>query len=1216
MIRQARKRFFGWKLRLTLVMVLLTLTGAGTYYFLLRDKSPEQAQDLLAQAHAIMDQSGSRTEEMREAVLQLCKEIETLNPEGWESHYLRYQIAKDRIVQPEVLRDAKLLEEQLTTMRESLKTCDERNPDDPEIKLARCALLLDYRSYFEGRFRSLEEKNSFYNQAISWAKLASANLKEELTTLEKGSDAYQAATDTDEKANWYQVQLYMVLGKGSIEEISSQYNRLSLDKKRDLYRATERFFDNANQVLLDLTTLANNSKYAFERARIQFELNRLEALTPKAERLAKHARDLIFSSLAKSARDFKDADNKNDPIQGALKAIELCREYQAEAVAHRICTVGIRFLSTKFDVTRLHLERARLYAVQGYYQEAEQSVEGVLSDAKHAQRQPEAYTVLSEIYELSRRPDSSTPEGAVINAEQCLKIAWREAPDGGKSPFLERLGDYYRRQGQFQKAFEQYKEAWTEDPDSLAALGKAAREAYRLGWSDDAKKYYQELLKRVPADYIAIRMLQLIEQDAGPDLNEALAKVDRKLETDPNSPELLFQAADLLYRAANISAIPSERDDYLERGSRRLSRLEEVGSTGLETRVDFLRFKYDFSLEQFPQAKTSGENALKQSLSDADRTWLRIQLANTYLRLGKPRRANVLADEVGLVTTGKRAPEIFSLRARIYREIDGSYSDRVIKLFQQALDSAVSNGIGITRAHLELARAYRAQKNIEDASKHFEAAVTHEPSNLLAWRQYSDFAFAAHAADRKKARATSLETLDRAIAANQDNEKGQAEIHRYKFLVQISAKNTEEAEKEIQRAMALAPQSPTYPMFLAQLQEQTGRFVDALETYRAVHRISPFNAQAKRKVYDLLAHLYRGPDLDAARTDFVDRLVEHNSGDPENLALKARHSAALGQWREAIENYTRSVALRPSDIPASKEVLDLIAAYSEKPDADAISFLENMVDTAKHSGAHFAYRMLLANAYLDGQQSEKGASLLEGIHEKGKGSIQSYILLGRCYLAREDRHLAAEDQFNTAIELIGEALTQRGTDPGLINLRSDARYYIARLHWDAKEPGKSLSVARLAFLDNPLRGDIFGLIEQLYDKKHPNSPDAMRAWVEEQPRWQNNHFLLNLSGKLYLQEEKLAEAEKNFQKASQIMSEGWIVPLINLTIARERQGNMTGAIRVLERATRAGYKSDWKAYARLGELYRLEEDAKKAEENFQKAQELNPEFKIPAPGPG
>lgn len=103
---------------------------------------------------------------------------------------------------------------------------------------------------------------------------------------------------------------------------------------------------------------------------------------------------------------------------------------------------------------------------------------------------------------------------------------------------LSRLGETYRRKGDFDAAIDKFRLASEAAPNSAQPLLAWAMILDDTGRSQQAEPLYEQILKIQPDQPEALNNLAFIKAEKGVDLEEALGMAQRALQKKPNSPDI------------------------------------------------------------------------------------------------------------------------------------------------------------------------------------------------------------------------------------------------------------------------------------------------------------------------------------------------------------------------------------------------------------------------------------------------------------------------------------------------------------------------------------------------------------------------------------------------------------------------------------------------------------------------------------------------------
>ena len=449
-----------------------------------------------------------------------------------------------------------------------------------------------------------------------------------------------------------------------------------------------------------------------------------------------------------------------------------------------------------------------------------------------------------------------------------LKSGLQIAP---KRPDLHAaLGESYFMSGKTEKAIEEFEKLIALDPSarSYAFLGLSYR---HLGRFEEAKKYFQEGLKRDPHNAACLFNLGFIEERQGN--NRAAEQLFRQaLQSNPNFPEALLELANLriagkrfeealvlLRRFVRLSRSPApgyyklamverslHQDEAAERDLGVFQSLSKDASTGpypFQNLFEYLNNRSTLSAQARTQLDL--KQLIEETSKHPDQPQNLYLLAEAYLKLGNAagaREAVAQLDElsandyrtqtgVGVLLARYRlyaeAITHFGNALRLNPESDDVKFDLADAYFrkgayQQALDTAqqVSAQGQADDAYLALLGDIQAHLgNTARAAEIFEAAIGRNPDND------QDYLSLALVELRQDNLGAAREILQKGLSRIPNSGK----ITWGLGLVSVLEGNTREASDRLERAVDLLPEWSGSYSVLGAFYYQTGQIAKAKE---------------------------------------------------------------------------------------------------------------------------------------------------------------------------------------------------------------------------------------------------------------------------------------------------------------------------------------------------------------------------------------------------
>ena len=270
------------------------------------------------------------------------------------------------------------------------------------------------------------------------------------------------------------------------------------------------------------------------------------------------------------ADDFLTLDKNNLGIQlvraKALIGInekEKSRE-QLNAILHTVnpsSSLGAKsvWMESKYLLGALDLDHKNYPEALSEFEEIKKAgnPNGILGivEVQVAQRKfDEAEKSIRE--QLSLTPDRQDFQIALANIQVYAK-KYKEAEatilkvieKNPKNPALyTKLGETRRRFGDNPGAIAAFKQAHDLAPNEIAPLLQLAMAYDETGRNEEARRYYEEVLKINPDQYQALNNLAYLKADAGVDLDQALTFAQRAEQANPNNLDIKDTVGFIYYR--------------------------------------------------------------------------------------------------------------------------------------------------------------------------------------------------------------------------------------------------------------------------------------------------------------------------------------------------------------------------------------------------------------------------------------------------------------------------------------------------------------------------------------------------------------------------------------------------------------------------------------------------------------------------------------------
>ena len=399
-------------------------------------------------------------------------------------------------------------------------------------------------------------------------------------------------------------------------------------------------------------------------------------------------------------------------------------------------------------------------------------------------------------------------EDAIPILESGLKIA-PQRPD-----LRAALGESYFMSGKTEKAIDEFKKLVDLEPSarSFTFMGLSYR---HLGRFDEARKYFQEGLKKDPRNASCLFNLGYIEERQG-NKGKAEELFQQTLRSNPDFPEALLelanlriqakqfeQASELLKKYIRVSRNPAQgyyklamverslhRTEAAQRDLNVFQTLSKDSSTGpypYQHLFDYLNNRSQLA----PQARTQLDltELTEQIKKHPDQPQNLYLLAEAYLKLGNVEEARKAVAQLDQISANDYRTQtglgVLLARHRLY--------DDAIQHFQAAVRANPESD----DVKFDLADAYFRKGQYDEALETAQkvSAVGQQDDAFLAL--LGDIY--GHLGDSSRA----VEIFRSAINRNPDNDQYYLSL----MMVQIRQKDVSGAEKSLQRGLSRIPSS-------------------------------------------------------------------------------------------------------------------------------------------------------------------------------------------------------------------------------------------------------------------------------------------------------------------------------------------------------------------------------------------------------------------------
>lgn len=483
--------------------------------------------------------------------------------------------------------------------------------------------------------------------------------------------------------------------------------------------------------------------------------------------------------------------------------------------------------------------------------------------------------------------------------------------------------------------------------DPQAAALKKANAALAAGRLADAEKQLRKILTKRPKHVGALESLVDVLERQHDDA-EAARVADRRMALEPKAPwraRWLTALARVAQRGPDaVAACPDVLAELPRDLSVRLLCAELFAGT--EGRLADAVAHYGRALEQAPEnrvarlgfARTlswSGRGA--EAAAEYDRLLARDPRDADAL-IGRGQVARWLGDSGTARVFLQRAVDVDSARAAAWLELARAALDAdELPAAARAAESALALRDGKAEAReilatikqrarepLRLAREALAAGALEDAERHFHAALDKSPAPspahataleglVEALLRRGDLLQAAKVADRR----LTLEALEPPSTSKQTNAAATPWRRRWFFIVASVDARRGDAVAACPPLVAALPRDFEVSVTCARLLSWTdGRLDDAVKQYRHALSIEPANREARLGLARALAWSAHGEE---ARQEY-DALLAVSADDVGALVGRAQLARWSGAASAALPDLERAVLLAPSDASAWSEL--------------------------------------------------------------------------------------------------------------------------------------------------------------------------------------------------------------------------------------------------------------------------------------------------------
>jgi tetratricopeptide (TPR) repeat protein len=548
------------------------------------------------------------------------------------------------------------------------------------------------------------------------------------------------------------------------------------------------------------------------------------------------------------------------------------------------------------------------------------------------------------------------------------------------------------------------------------------------------------------------------------------------------------------------------------------------------------------------------------------------------------------------------------------------------------------------KARIDLGNLLIAAGKIDEAQVQADAVKAAQPNNPDVYAMLS--AIAARRGQKDQA----LIEIQRALQIDPDR----AAFHEDLALLQSGdPSQAASVEDELKKAVALDPKSVNAKLFLAEFYAKNNRWSDAEKTSWDAVATDPKSLAARESVASVI--LKEG---DRARAEEVLRQASKDlANDPQGVRILADYYVNSGQLDKAKAEFSSLAAKYPKNISVLKGYVRVLLEVKDYGTAQTVvaGLLKTHPKDPEVAGLN---GIVLLNA---GKASDAVNALQNAVKDSPKDAFLQYWL-GRAALAKGDIDLA-ETSLRQAASLnpsrldAEEELAQIARQRGDIDLLADVadktiaaaprfpggyvwRAMVEMSHKSADKAEADLKTAMsiapqspqaylelgkirfaqkrypegVALLEEALQYDpnsfeslLLLVSYDLYQKQPDKALARLNTQIEKSPK---NSSFYDLLAQLQIQNKNLDQAAATAQKAIQLNSGDGDAVVLFAQIEVQR-GQTANAIGAWEQWS-AAHPTDAGALAILGTLEESRGDLGKAEADYRKSLEIQPQQPIAA----
>ena len=657
---------------------------------------------------------------------------------------------------------------------------------------------------------------------------------------------------------------------------------------------------------------------------------------------------------------------------------------------------------------------------------------------------------------------------------------------------------------------------------------------------------------------------------------------------------------------------------------------------------------YSEGLKQLNAANPSGAVVLFKNALEKDENYLdaRFQLAKAYAKLGKreqaekeflkvlkqnPSRDEVLPELAAVYNSSKKPEEAFKLGEQYLVKHPGSVEGFEILGIASAVSSKFEDAERYllqalaaepTRANtkLELASVYASGGKEQKAKALLEELVRTDPKNIRAFYMLAALEKGGGNSDK------ALEIYQKILANNASEtfaayksglihiEKGElekaekvaddllkrfpkrADGHRLLGLVNFYRKNYPDAMAHLQNSIKIAPTLEGYH-FLGLCYYNRGELESALSQFRKILDNMPDSRQARLMTGTILLTQKRVDDA----INEIQKVLHKDDNDAIAHNLLGNAYMSKGMFEEGMREYNRATKLDPKTVDAYLKKGYFY--FSRGKNAEGESELVTAVQAAPDA---LNSRLILASYHQRGGNSAKALSVLRSGLSGKKGDALLYnsiaaVLLSENKLDEGLKNIQKAKDVDPAFPASYQNLVtiyaatgkyEKAIEEYTILLRNDpknirAMLGLAALYEIKGQDGEALTHYKKAV--ETRQPEAFMALASYYRKKN-ESGKALKTIEEALKIDSRNTAVLEMKGRLLINDKKLKEAVKTFDEIELLNPEAGVALKIGAYVTmKETEKAVEQARRIIEK-----HPSSARGYMVLASVYESQKDYARA----------------------